>query len=239
MASLTRTYLTAQIGSISNHKQDLDWLVDRDIVGKKIADFGCNDGTKTLALMWAFDAHEIIGIDWDKGYIELAINALDVIRSDIGTNTEYLQFLRDEISMEDKQWWDNDVPSFLKTGRLNSVSYITSDITKPTDLPPDYYDVVFCNFVLHHIWCDQGRENGEADTQAAIEEMVRVASPGGAIAARELIQYSDKPRLCFQQLFKNVGLAVIHAKEISCSYDVTPGKILECICRKPGAPAVP
>lgn len=206
-------YLQKQIiVHLLHEKQELQWLIEQNVRrADKVADFGCGGGKKTLALMWALGASEAVGID--KQDITPAQSMLKDIRHEIIVIRSKLRSCRD-IPEDDLMWW-NGVPDFLK--RLppeERIKFCQGNITKPTGLQSDYYDIAFCHRVLHHIWFDQTQE----DTQFAIREMARVVKPDGLVAAFEVLQYSDKPKLDFRPLFERAGLERVHTKETEESY---------------------
>jgi SAM-dependent methyltransferase len=203
-------YLKIAIESLLHRKQQLQWLIEQNVCAKKVASFGCGDAYEPLALMWALGASEAVGIDLD---IEMAQDTLANMRQAVKTTLINLDCSID-VPEYVLVWRDNSVLNSLK--RLLKEEYIKfflRDITKSTGLQPDYYDIAFCEFVLYHIWFDQERENPRADTQSAIREMARVVRPGGKVAAFECVQFSDKPRVSFKELFRQAGLKEIYTKE--------------------------
>jgi SAM-dependent methyltransferase len=220
-------YLQEQIiAHLLPEKQELQWLIEQNVRrADKVADFGCGGGEKTLALMWALGASEAVGIDIED--ITPAQSMLEGIRHEITIIRSKLRSCRD-IPEDDLMWW-NGVPDFLK--RLppeECIKFCQRDITKPTGLQPDCYDIAFCHRVLHHIWFDQTQE----DTQFAVREMARVAKPGGLVAAFEVIQYSDKPKLDFRPLFEQAGLERVHTKETEENYSQGQRIVAEYLYKK-------
>ena len=210
-----KTFIQTQVGSLQSRKQELQWLIEQHITAKRIANFGCHIGGETLALMWIFNADEATGIDRDKMAINQAQTTLESLQEIVIRTWQEIQYFPDFVTESDKQWWYNDVPDFFKRAIIQSnfrVSYITHDITSPTSLTSDYYDLSYCDFVLHHIWYDEKRSNPQDDTLTAIREMARVIKPNGIVAMSELLQFSDKPKLDFKGLFEQVGLRVIYEK---------------------------
>jgi SAM-dependent methyltransferase len=213
-------------------------LVEYNIGAEKIANFGCNIGGETLALMWVLGASEAIGLDIDEDEIRQARGTLASVQEEMRRIWWMLSYYPNKIAHDDKTWWNNEVPDFLKKAMLqeeSTVTYVVSDITQPTGLPQDYYDVAFCDFVLHHIWYDDKRENAEGDTQFAVKEMARVVKPGGIVAVSELLQYSDKPKLDFGKLFEKAGLRIFHMRESEVNSPKGHGTVAEYICKKPDA----
>ena len=123
--------------------------------------------------MCILEARQAAGVDKDDGSIRNARSTLAIIQNIALAKGVPL-----------------DAPSFLREPALKEVvQFYTADITEPTELPPDYYDIAFCDYVLNHIWLDKG----EAATQGAIEEMARVVRPGGLVAAHEPTQRTSDP----------------------------------------------
>jgi SAM-dependent methyltransferase len=180
---------------------------------EKVANFGCNIGGETLALMWLLQANEATGLDIEADNISQAQDTLQNLQEDVVQARRNVKY--PWVSQEDRDWWSG-APHFFTHRILEqdfSLEYHIRDITKPTGLPDNHYDLAFCDFVLYHIWYDETREYAEQDTQFAISEMARVIKPGGLVAARELIQYDDKPRLAFSHLFETAGLTEVYIQE--------------------------
>ena len=235
MPRLDRSFLQIQIGSLSNKKERLRWLVGLNVRAEKITNFGCNIGTETLALMWMLGASEAIGIDKDESCIHQAKDTLVYLKDSVMQIWFMLQHYPENIPEDDKEWWVT-VPDFFKKGLLQEgfdVDFCVRDITKATELPSDYYDIAFCDFVLHHIWYDSKGKAAQEDTQFAVSEMARVVRPGGVVAAFELLQFSDKPKLDFSSLFEQVGLKPVHTKEIEVENSQEPGVVAEYLYKKP------
>ena len=183
-------------------KEKYEWLLkplaELNMHVQRIANFGCSEGQETLTLMCMLGASEAIGIDMDEQNIRNAQSTLKIIQNIIWARGV-----------------PNDAPGFLKSPHLEEVvKFYPLDITsKVTNLPANYYDFVFCDFVLHKIWRDQGGRN---ETQTAIQEMVRVARSGGLIAAREPTQLlGDKTfEVDFGALFEKNGLRSIYIEQM-------------------------
>jgi SAM-dependent methyltransferase len=235
MMRLDKTLLQARISHLLSRKGELQWLVDLGVQATTIANFGCHIGGETLAIMWTLGASEAVGIDKDEQAVLQARDTLTYIQDDVKRIWLYMQHYSTEISEDDRTWWNDSVPSFFKRELLRDgcVSYLVRDITKPTGLPSGYYDVAFCDFVLHHIWYDAGRENPREDTSSAIKEMTRVVRPGGVVAASELVQYPDKQRLDFKPLFKEARLECEYIDEREVDSQEGRGVIATYLCRKP------
>jgi SAM-dependent methyltransferase len=179
------------------------WLIKRltklDVQVRRIADFGCGEGRETLALMCLLEASEAAGVEKD----------IQSIRNAQGT-------LRNIQNIILAKGMPNDAPGFLrKTSVEEVVKFYLGDITGTThQLLPNYYDIAFCDYVLYHIWLDQG---GESSAQKAIEEMARVVKLGGLVAAREPTRRTDEQTFSidFRPLFERAGLKPVHIAEIA------------------------
>lgn len=216
--NLNREFVRMQTGSLICKRDRLQWLMAQNVRAEKVVNFGCNIGIETLALMWVLGANEAIGIDKNETFICQAQNTLTNLKDDIVKMQRMLHSFPQTIPERDKTWWSGEIPDFLKTDLLREefrLDFRVCDITEPVGLPSSYYDLAFCDFVLHHIWFDSERENAQDDTQFAINEMTRVVKPSGVVAAYELIQFSDKPKLDFRSLFEQAGLEIVHTREIA------------------------
>lgn len=205
-----RQYLQMQVMSIASQKSAIEWITEFQTEAEKVANFGCDIGGETLALMWLLDAGEGVGLDIDEKDIRQARDRFENLQQHVRQAERAVQYYT-WVSEEDRAWWLS-VPEFFRQKLAQEgfhLDYLAKDITQPTDLPDDYYDLAFCDFVLHHIWYDKGREQ----TQLAVREMARVVRPGGGVAAKELIQFEDKPRLDFAKLFESSGLQQIAVEE--------------------------
>jgi len=234
-----RMFLQTHIGSLQERKEKLEWLLQNGVVAKTIANFGCHIGGETLALMWAFGATEAIGIDKDEMAIDQAQSTLEFIREDVTRIWRELQYYPDYIAVDDKLWWHNDVPDFIKRDLIQDsfhLNYIVHDICQPIDLLSDYCDLSYCDFVLHHIWYDVSRSNPRDDTLNAIREMTRVVKPNGVVAMSELLQFSDKPKLEFESLFELAGLEIVYKKVTEVDDERRKGTFADYICRKSTMP---
>jgi len=236
MMRLEKTYVQTQIGSLLIRIQQLQWLIEHNVKAEKVANFGCNIGGETLALMWTLGASEAIGIDIDRNNIQQAQSTLVSMQDEMIRIWRMLSCYPNEITPDDKAWWNNEVPDFIKKAMLQkraNVTYLVNDITQATELPQDYYDIAFCDFVLHHIWYSDKRKDAEGDTQFAVKEMARVVKAGGTVATRELLQFSDKPKLDFEKLFEKAGLRMLHKNEFEVDGLQGHGIVAEYICKKP------
>jgi SAM-dependent methyltransferase len=233
MVRMDKSFIQSQLGILSVRKQELQWLVEHEIKANRVANFGCSIGGETLALAWALNANEAIGIDRDKVTIQQAESTFSNIREEIAKISRSIHYYPNTAKEGDKIWWKDEVPDFFKRTIMHDdfqVKYIVGDITKHTSLESNYYDIAYCDFVLHHIWYDG--LNGKTDTQHAVSEMMRVVRRGGIIAAMELLQYDEKPKLNFKSLFEDIGLKVIHEKIMRVENGLN-GMFAEYLCEKP------
>lgn len=162
----------------------------------RIADFGCNDGKETLALMWLLEADEAIGIDKDNKNISNAKSELEHIQTIMWKD-------------ESEGIISNNAPRILKNSAIKDVvKFYDRDITQPTPLESNYFDLAFCNFTLYHIWLNQG---GRDRVREAINQMSRIIRLGGVVAIREPTKLTDEQALIdFKPLFKSAQLKLKH-----------------------------
>jgi len=182
-------------------KEKYQWLVKRvaelNVQVRRIASFGCGQGQETFALAWMLGASEAAGVDKEAQNVHNAHSTLKTIQSIIWAKGV-----------------PNEAPAFLKAYHLEqAVQFYQGDFVKRTQLLSDYYDIAFCDFVLYHIWLDQG---GESKTQEAVNEMTRVVRPGGIIATREPTQRTGKLtfNIDFKPAFNRAGLKLVYMGEV-------------------------
>ena len=199
MPTLKRHYLEPIIESIRRKKLQLQWLVELNVPGQKIANFGCGID-ETFALMWALGAIEATGID--KDILEAEKRRLS-IQQDVKESLDALQYYEHIMTESDRLWWESEVPDSLKKGLFPD--FTQGDITRPTGLPPDHFHLAYCRYVLYHIWGDQD-ELGSKNVRAVIKEMARVVRSGGWVVAVEPPYSTDDRPLDFTQFFEQARL---------------------------------
>jgi SAM-dependent methyltransferase len=183
-------------------EEKYQWLIERliklDVQVERIADFGCGEGRETLALMYLLEASEAAGVDKNAQSIRNAQGTLKTIQNIILAKGV-----------------PNDAPGFLRKASIEEVvKFYPGDIMEATKLPSNYYDIAFCDYVLYHIWLDQG---GESSAQKAIEEMARVVKLGGLVAAHEPTRRTGEQTfdINFRPLFERADLKPVHVVEIA------------------------
>lgn len=225
-------FFRTQIDQINWQQSSVEWLLQQDVTVTKVAHFGCSTGVQTIALAMVLGAREVIGIDLNEERINQAQNDWKRLQATLRDIEQRFKYFPHKICEEDKIWWDTKVPEFFKKELLNgklSVEFLVQDITKPTSIRSSYYELAFCDFVLHHIWLDKARENARDDTLFAVQEMVKSVKPRGLIAAYELLQYDNRPALDFGSVFQEAGVRVFHMRE----YEIENKKMAEFLCVGP------
>ena len=210
-----RNSVNTHIIDVRHREEELKWLFDLGIKANRVANFGCSIGGETLALMYYFGANETIGLDIDQDKIDQATSTIYHLRNNIKQIKRLVEHSPQSVSEEDLVWWHN-VPTFFKVDLLaetSNLKYEVQDITKRSKLKSDCFDLIFCDFVLHHILYDEIEQNSSENTLAYISEMIRSVQRDGIIAVRELVQYNDKPRLPFKDLFARFDLTPIKESE--------------------------
>ena len=202
------------LSEVGAKARDLEWLVRVDKAVESVADFGCATGMETLALVHAFGAREAVGIDIDGDGILQATQTLDGLKSAAVRIANRAAYTKDE---EYHQWWRELVPDFLKGLVLDripkglahgvreaTVRFIQADMTSGPCVSPDHFDLVYCDYVLYHVFCAQG----ERELQCAVSEMARAVAPGGCVVAVEPLSCSPEcaEPLDFAGLFECAGL---------------------------------
>lgn len=190
MAELEQLHSDLQ-RQLAVHEPVVERLLELDTCYGRIADFGCGNGSRTIALMLKLGATEVVGVDIDQEEIDLA-NQVEIhqklerlreearkikeIRSVAGINLPLSAHVRARADYLVNRYENIPLPHFRQ-----------GDISKGprgTGLPSDHFDVVYCRYVLYHLFCDNA-EMALSRSRLAIEEMSRVAKPGGLVVAHE------------------------------------------------------
>jgi len=193
--------------------RDLGRLICLDKPADSIANFGCGEGLETLALMHAAASVEGVGIDIDGEKVlkgtrtleALKCAALSVAHGVMCHGEEYHEWWRDLVPDCVKGLVLNQIPEGPAYGvRESSVTFIQADITQPVCIASDHFDLVYCKSVLYQVVCD----HGALALQRAVDEMTRVAVPGGCVVAVEPLSCSpERPEpLDFAHFFERAGL---------------------------------
>lgn len=211
------SFIQSQISAISAWRVEFQWLVDFGLLAEKVVHFGCEPPGKSLGLMWAVQAEKILGIDPDPQVVHREETALNHLQTGLRT---YWNFLArsDDVTEEQVRWWNEEVPDFFKqelTKHEFFIDFITRDFTQFVNLPAGFFDLAFCDFVLHKIRWDHTRKEPAQLTRYVINQMARLVRPGGFVAAYEWAQTGLHDRLDFRRIFETAGagLTVIHLHE--------------------------
>ena len=187
-------YLKSDFGALEDYRPKIDWLLKIWPTYGAIADFGCNIGYETRALAWLLGSTEVVGIDIDESQIEQAKNHTRSIAEDLKTVNQYIQ-LGIFIDDQDRAQFQG----LMERYNIRAVpTFITTDATKPTSLPADHFDLVYCERFLYHFACRSDAESTGA-VPVVIREMKRVGKAGALIVAIE-------PKICSSTNMKPVDL---------------------------------
>ncbi len=230
------SYLQKQIEAISAWRIEFQWLVDFGLTAEKTINFGCDPTGKSLGLMWAVQAEKLLGIDPSDRVIHQEESTLSRIQRDLREYWNYL-YQSDEVNDEDIAWWNEEVPDFFKQEMTKQdffIDYATRDYTKFVNIPPNFFDLAFCDFVLHKVRWDKTRKDPAQETRFVIGQMARLIRPGGLIAAFEWQQTGTFERLDFRRIFETSGvpLTVIHMREERVDSWRGKGYAAAIICQK-------
>src|SRR5258708_15367006 len=203
-------YLHAIMEGLFYRKELYDWITTHIEQAESIATFGCAGGEETFAFLWALGASEAIGIDKDEGSIKRARELHSAILAETNKSLRDMTHQPESVSTNVSDWWNTRVVDFGRTGILKQDPkdiFVVGDITQPTNLLSNHYDIALVEYVLYHIWPN---ENG---VRQAIAEMARIVKPAGIVAALEVVQYGDNPRVNFETLFEQTGLRQLFPTE--------------------------
>jgi SAM-dependent methyltransferase len=198
---------------IEMRARDFDCLIYGNKTVDSIANFGCATGVETLGLVHAFGALEAVGIDIDGDGLFQAVQTVEGLKCAAVSVAHRAAYYREECH----EWWRDLVPDFIKGlvldripeglaqgVRETTVGFIQADITRAPCVASDHFDLVYCDHVLYHVYCDQG----ERELQRAVSGMAQVVAAGGCVVAVEPLTCSPESAeaLDFAGFFQRAGL---------------------------------
>ena len=211
------SFLEQQITTISAWRLELQWLVDYGISVEKAVNFGCEPPGKSLGLMWAVEAEKLLGLDRSERIPHQEESTLSRIQRELRAYWDFLH-KGEGVTEENMRWWNEDVPDFFKQEMTKQdffIDFLARDYTQFINIPPNFFDLAFCDFVLHGIRWDKTRKDPAQDTRFVINQMARLVRPGGFVAAYEWVQTGTYERLDFRRIFETcgAGLTVLQTYE--------------------------
>ncbi|GAB4581852.1 MAG: hypothetical protein Fur0022_46030 [Anaerolineales bacterium] len=230
------TFLQKQIEAISAWRIEYQWLVDFGIDVEKAVLLGCEPAGKALGLMWAIQSEKLLGIDPSERAVHQQESNLSKLQKELRAYWDFL-YKSDEVTDEDIAWWNEEVPEFFKqelTKYDHFIDFITRDYTKFINVPANFFDLAFCDFVLHKIRWDKTRNDPPQTTRFVIGQMARLVRPGGLVVAYEWVQTGPHERLDFRRIFETSGanLHVLHLHEARVDNWRGKGYAVALICEK-------
>lgn len=236
MSRLDTSFLQSHIASISAWRLEYQWLVDFGLNVEKAVNFGCEPAGKSLGLMWAVDAEKMLGIDPSERVVHQEESTLVRIQRELRAYWDHL-YQSDQVTDQDIAWWNEEVPDFFKqelTKHDHFIDFIARDYTKFINIPANFFDLAFCDFVLHKIRWDKTRKDPPQETRFFINQMARLVRPGGIVAAFEWAQTGPHERLDFRRIFETAGanLNVLHLREERVDNWRGKGYAVVIICEK-------
>lgn len=230
------TFLQNQIDAVTAWRLEYQWLADFGMNVEKAINFGCEPTGKSLGLMWTVGAEKMLGLDPSERVVHQEESALSRIQRDMRAYWDFLHKSPD-VTDADNIWWNEEVPDFFKqelTKPDHFIDYIVRDYTKFVNIPSNYFDLAFCDFVLHKIRWDKTRQDPPQETRFLISQMARLVRPGGMVAAFEWAQTGVHDRLDFRRIFETSGanLNVLHLREERVESWRGKGYAIAIICEK-------
>jgi len=230
------SFLQKQIDTISAWRLEFQWLVDYGLTVEKAVNFGCEPPGKSLGLMWAVEAEKVLGIDLSNRVVHEEETNLAQLQKDLRAYWDFL-YKSDDATDEHIAWWNEEVPDFFKqelTKHDHFIDYIVRDYTQFINVPPNFFDLAFCDFVLSPIRWDKTRKDPSQETRYTIGQMARLVRPGGLVAAYEWVQHGVYERLDFRHIFETAGvnLNVVHLHEDRVDGWRGKGYAVAIICEK-------
>ncbi len=178
MPTFHRNYIESTLGKIySEYQEYINDLKPFCDSGKKILNVGCDSGYETIALMWFLKADEVIGLDKDLSSVQSYALQL---KHALDESIEAFRYSR--VPKQDGEWWENEVPEFLRNAFFPEFAVTNiSLVGETTLLAMDPFDLIYCSNVICHIHTNQGYDA----VKSAIESIYEIAQLGGWFVASE------------------------------------------------------
>ncbi len=213
MSSLDKAFIQSQIQAVSQIRSDYDWMPEHGLRVEKAINFGCEMPGQTLALMWAVGAREVAGVDPVDDHVVREETNLLRLQAGLQATWKAMVGGDEDVPRQDRILWNEGVPEFFKsevTRVDHSIDFAIADYTKYVNLPESYYDLAFCDFVLHKFMWDKNLPDPEMTTRYVVGQMARTVRPGGFVAAYELARSQLNRPVDFRGLFEQTGLSVTY-----------------------------
>jgi len=141
-----RDQIEGHMKVIRKYQEDIENLITYWTPGGKILNVGCSTGYETIALMWFLRANCVIGLD--KNLSKVHTHALE-----LKENLWVYDFkLPSNGLVEDKKWWENEVPRFLREGHFPI--FLEEDISQFYNNFPQFktlFDLVYWSKVMGQV----------------------------------------------------------------------------------------
>lgn len=166
---------------------------------------GCENGWEALALSVFLGVQECVGVDIDETRIESCNRNLDAFGTELidiqvklrdliyildDTGVAINEELQTKIQMLTNRYLDLSLPKFL------CVDLLQSDLSDL--LPEEQFDLVYCRYILYHIFCNEGND-GHRNAETATRVISGLTKVDGLVVSIE-------PKKCSVEDGTNVEL---------------------------------
>jgi SAM-dependent methyltransferase len=233
--SASKTFIQNQVEGITRIWQDYTWMTRKGLPIERAINFGCEIPGQTLALMWASGAREIAGLArTDETAVHEEDNMMR-LQNELQGAWDDMVVGQGGYEDADRAAWNDTIPDFFKNNVIradHSIDYAIADFTKFVPLPEAYYDLAFCDFVLHKLMWDQTLEDAEMTTRFVIGQMSRSVRPGGFVSCYEMARIPLLPPIDFRGLLEQSGLTVVYQGDDSINNWRGKGQVSALIAQK-------
>ncbi len=182
MPQFPRAELEYRINEIETEAENLQRLQTLDLLDGEVLNVGCTRAQEPIALMKVLNTKKVTGINITITQVYDSCSNLQLLLNEGRASSE-----SSYITEDDRLFWQNRIPNFLKEGvlpRLLEENLIDSR------QPYSHFNLVYSSGVLKHI----------KDVRPAIDEMKRVLKLGGWVVTDGF--QGGK----FKEVFEQVGL---------------------------------
>ena len=233
--SASKSFIQEQVDQITNIWHDYRWITRRNLPIERAINFGCDIPGQTLALMWAVGAREIAGIaQVDQAAVREEDNMMR-LQNELQGTWDDMVVGQGGYSDADRVAWNESIPDFFKNNVIradHSIDFAIADFTKFVPLPEAYYDLAFCDFVLHKLMRDQTLDDPEMTTRFVLGQMARTVRPGGFVACFEMARVPLLPPIDFRGLMEQSGLTVVYQGDDQINNWRGKGQVVTLVAQK-------
>jgi SAM-dependent methyltransferase len=173
---------------------------------ERVLNLGCGNGRETFALMWVLGATEAVGIDIEDTKIESAKHIVRLIHEFSAQVMPPILSGQMRRVEQLQAWYEDNIRFEIRQCTLPL--FYQGDITISISQPSDYFDLVYCRYLL-----DKLADKSKDRLRVAIKNIARAVSPkrGRVIIVEPTVK--DDFQYDFEACFVEAGLSLVKVQE--------------------------